>query len=1378
MKFQSHSALFARMLVSVLLLGAVPALPVLADPPNPRPPGLLGQEERRLEQNKEYLRRHSDGTGKARPDLWQKGVQHVKQMPIAAGIRLASRSRGATSTVAAKAGAVVGVQWTQIGPAPLRIDAEQNFQGAGPDSGQVTDIAIDPRNTADNVVYIATNDGGVWKTTDGGTSWVPKTDYRLSLSMGALALDPGNPSIVYAGTGNLFNNGFFKGIGIYKSIDGGDSWSTVGAVPLNNKGVNRMVMPAPNVLLVATNAGLYRSIDGGLNFGNNSPSFNNNAAIRGGYITDLKVDTATPSTVYAAVNGLGIVTSTDSGATFGGTALFGIANLAAGTATDLGFISFAQSTQPNNTIYVSAQTPATCTKTAGVLDATAICAQVYKSTDTGGTWTNMPDVQGRARENGTGGCQCGYDQTIGVDPQDPNRVYIGYQELYASTNGGTTFPTPAISRNKIHWDHHAVVFSPSGHWGGGGAPTRMWIGTDGGVHSTTDGGTTFANLNEGIATNLFRGIDIGRGTAANNVYTYGGTQDTGTVEHRPGFTGNDWHLGIDGDGGPVAVDPCNANHAVGTDNGGYQQTTNGGTNWAGGSGFPAGSSQSIPAFDPNCGRVYIPVNTPVAGPSTTFQLFVSTDNGNNFTAAGTFTQPVTAIGTVKIDSNTLWLGMADGTLQRTSNALAPTPTWAAVTVPGAPGGQGVSGVAIDPANATQVVAVYPGFTNINPANRTRHAFMTTDNGGSWNDIGGTDGGDPTQNLPDLPLSSVVIDPGTIPHTIIVSSDAGVMRSANGGASWQVFGVGLPTVDSTSLQIDPSATPSLLRIGTYGRSVFELTSATGPLLAVNADLGFGTVPVGTNVSRVVQLFNVGSADLHISGFIRVAGSAEFAIIAGPATPVTVPPGGEVDFTVNFKPTSGGNKTATFQINSDDPFQPARQLAASGTGGAPKIAVNGDLTFGTVAVGLSASRVVQFFNVGTSDLHISGFVRLSGNPDFVVISGPATPVTVSPGNEVDFTVRFQPSSAGAKSAVFQVTSDDPVQPAISLNATGIGGTGKATFSSTSLAFGSLAVDDRTSPNTSDRVLTITNQAFCTGCDLKVTSLVITGPNAGDFSVVAPPPLPATIAAANALPLTLRFNPSDVGARSATLTVGTDDLSVLTTTAVALSGTGLIPAIGVAPTRLIFGPTVYDPVCGITCGSTLNEAITNTGQAELILDTLSVTGSGFSAPPATVPPTRVGLGARINLPVTFHPTGAAARMITGNLHIQDGMGPSPTSAPVAADVPLCGESVGRGIRVLAIDPAGTPLTSLKSLSLKSSGINPVVTIGLRDLTLTSINPLTSCQPIQFQYENQSLSATDSANKKSQYTLAVSGSGGRTTTVTFNLGVSEFKVIVVTVN
>jgi FG-GAP-like repeat len=842
---------------------------------------------------------------------------------------------------------VVGVQWTQVGPAPLQINpfgVGARYQGQGPDSGLVTDIAIDPSGTSDNVIYIGTDYGGVWKSTDGGYDWAPKLDFKSELSIGAVAVDPANPSTVYAGAGapdTAQAAPFARGIGIYRSIDGGDTWSIVGGSVLAGKNIYRIVVTAAHALLVATDNGLYRSNDGGQHFGNNAPSFDNGSPVLGGAgvaVTDLHLDPAPSSTtVYAAVSGSGIFRSTDSGQTFP-TNLFTAGNGA--PAAPYTRISFAQSTQPNDrTMYASIATASGSPRFKGL----------YRGTTSDGTtwsWTRLAAADAPAAADGDAGCQCWYDLTVGVDPQDATRIYLGFQQLWLSTDGGDTFGASAITDGQVHWDNHALVFSPQSHTKAG--PPKLYIGTDGGISVSADGGSSWSNINNGIGTNLLRGIDIGRGSASNNLYTYGGMQDTGTSEHQPNFGGASWSLSIDGDGGFVAVDPSQPLYAYGQSDGVYITTSDGGNTWT----YPP-ASQPAPfgtvfrfAVDPNNGSVVYAGSGTSSGFEPGNQLFQSTSYGgpNSFNLMHTFADgSITSIATTKQDSNTLWVSLDSGHVWRTSDALmGASATWSGpfdLAALGAPTNQ-LSSIAVDPTDETHAVVVYAGFCGCAAGQPTKHVFMTTDNGAHWSDISGTING--ASNLPDLPVYSVVIDPSTTPHSIIVSSDAGVARTEDLGATWQVLGVGLPTVDSTSLALDDSVSPALLRVGTYGRSTFELTSVPGPELWVSSDLGFGFVGNET-ATRTVKIVNIGSENVDVSNVLRVAGSTDFSI-TGPATPLTLTPGDEADYTVAFRPSSNGDRTATFEVDSNDPNGPNRQFAASGTGaGVPKHVVadfNGD------------------------------------------------------------------------------------------------------------------------------------------------------------------------------------------------------------------------------------------------------------------------------------------------------------------------------------------------------------------------------------------------------------------------------------------------------
>ncbi len=702
-----------------------------------------------------------------------------------------------------------GQDWQQIGPEPIQGEGFSNLSYASA-AGSVTGIAIDPSGSQDSTIYIATSAGGVWKLANESPTWASKSKGMPILFMGAIALDPSNPSTVYAGIGGPWC--CFSGGGIYRSTDGADDWKLLDPNGIfTNVNISAIVLPASGTLLLGTNNGLYKSVDSGENFGNNSPQFNNGnpiavatpqGSITKGNISDLELDTATRTTVYVAIDNEGLYKSTDSGTSFPASGkLFSQASfppLIQGTG-DV-FIKIAQSTRPDNkTMYAFLCVGAEVRGEPCVL---------LKSVTGGGSWNplSLTGIQINQQD---------YDQIVGVDPQDANGVYIGLRQIYYASDGGASGFSSAnqIDVNGAHTDDHVITFSPASHFNFP-PPTPFFLGTDGGVASTAAQGSAPGSqwdfLNEGLATALLYGMDMGRGSSGNNVYSYGASQDNGTFVRTPGLMDNRWQFQCCGDSGSVAVDPANPQHAITLNDGGLTCTTNA-QNWS--------SCGNLPPKTPGLGLVSFDPSGGVAYAATGSQLFQSQNNAQTFLPMHTFPQSITVISQTKGKQNILWIGQSDGTIQWTNGALqGPAALWTKVVVHGAPSGQGVTGIAIDPEDSSTVVAVYPGFSG--SAEPPEHVFLTTDGGTKWKNIGGTpDGGD--NNLPDLPLYAVVIIGSTTPHTIVVGSDAGVLQTADLGNSWQVLGTGLPNVQVTALALDAGANPPLLRASTFGRSVFEL-----------------------------------------------------------------------------------------------------------------------------------------------------------------------------------------------------------------------------------------------------------------------------------------------------------------------------------------------------------------------------------------------------------------------------------------------------------------------------------------------------------------------------------------------------------------------------
>jgi len=242
-----------------------------------------------------------------------------------------------------------------------------------------------------------------------------------------------------------------------------------------------------------------------------------------------------------------------------------------------------------------------------------------------------------------------------------------------------------------------------------------------------------------------------------------------------------------------------------------------------------------------------------------------------------------------------------------------------------------------------------------------------------------------------------------------------------------------------------------------------------------------------------------------------------------------------------------------------------------------------------------------------------------------------------------------------------------------------------------------------------------------------------------------------------------------RNGSLTIGSSD-PANPSYIVSLTGVGLVPAIMPTPPSVTFGPTVIQSQAPGYPGVTTPVVITNTGQSELIVDAMGAAPTPpFSAPGPTSPVSRFAPSGHFSEPVTFAPV--AVGKFTGALTVAD----NDPEGGASTSVPLCGEGVLRGIRVLVVSKAGVPYSSISKLKLQSHGTSTNVNINTGTLNLVAVP--NACTASQMQFEAQGLPTAGTPNQRSSYyTLSISV-GGKSTTTTFTLGVSEFKTMTITV-
>jgi hypothetical protein len=761
-----------------------------------------------------------------------------------------------------------GPKWVNIGPTGGDYEQNGSFTGHVRDSGRVRTVLPHPTN--ENIVYVLKSGGGLWRTnswTSPNTTWTALTDDLPTTGGGSVAFGK-NPNHLYLGLGDPYDQ-ILVGGSMVKSPNGGVSWSPLieldAAVSVRDVKVDTSTNK--DIVLVATNSGLYRSANEGDSY-SAVPTF---AGMSVWSIVRTSAGWLASAQPCAAANvGLRcnqvttLFLSTDGGATWAP-----ISN--AGNVFSLnGRTTLGVAVPGDSVVYAYSN-----------VQNDSQMRDVYRSSDGGQTWiangvnsTKVPlnPVSGMTNMNICHG-QCWYNQMVLVDPRDANRntVWIGGDLASASTSdGGSTWSVrtwwlyeqfPALPY--AHADHHAAAFKTTG------TPTII-LGNDGGLNISTDDGASFSSdKNNGLATHLYYTV-AGNPEVPNVVI--GGTQDNGTRLRTGNGTTHDQVIG--GDGMGTAYSQANTNTVLGSSQGSGIRTNFSNNppttfqNWvargtladSAGAGFFTAIIPAPANLDAT-GRVFFHF--------TNSRVWRTNNGGLNFILIGSATAPVSPglpptrrfrsspydLGVSPADLNRIAVGAAGGFLDVTTNGGA---TWTDIDL-------------------ITLVPGYAGFvTNVTwQDNQTLWVTAVTQAAGAVRVIKGTiaNPGDlwstatwtPMQNgLPDLPITRVYLDPkDPSKNTIYAATHVGIYRSTDGGANWSPYGNGLPTVRVNDIYMPPDG--SFMRIATYGRGIWELSqlelaSATLSDSVASCDTD-GVVDNGETGELTITLANQGPNNVN-------------------------------------------------------------------------------------------------------------------------------------------------------------------------------------------------------------------------------------------------------------------------------------------------------------------------------------------------------------------------------------------------------------------------------------------------------------------------------------------------------------------------------------
>ena len=680
-------------------------------------------------------------------------------------------------------------RWRPLGP--FCIPHGQTY-GSGPGcrpsiSGRISALAIDPKDPG-HILIGSGGGGGIWETQTTGKLWTPRCDDQASLSIGAIAFDPSDPLTVYAGTGEgdstLVDDKNSLGVGLLASYDGGANWTGICREPFEDVGFYDLAVDPLHAknLLAATTVGLFESSDAGVNWTRRRSQRTWSVSIH-----PVLIGKADSTREVFAGSADGVFRSTNGGRSWSRVDL-------PGGRRNFERIEVCHAPSDGNVVYIFAASPNLLQPDSDPMP------YLWRRNFFGGPFERVDKLP---RDLVTE--QSWYDWFAAVAPNNPDVLYIGAINAHKGTRSPSgLWHWENISAQKytrsIHPDMHVIAFSPDD-------PNIVYIGCDGGVFRSPNGGKDWESLNKGLC---LTEVEYLAQHPEFESWLIAGTQDNGTLQYQ----GNEvWHHISDGDGGDCAVSSLYPYTCYITFYGmGIARSKKGGgwNTWPKPPRDLIGPHVPVEDDYPDGALFYSPLD--VCGRTVAQagkKVCISTNGGDQWfkvTLDLRANELSSALSIPRRDQ--VFVGTTRGRLFRL-DAVGKSWHQAQLTRPVI---GNVSDILIDPKDPNRI------FVTFTSSKTDAHVFRSNDSGASWTEI--------SSGLPNIAVNAIEIDPDH-PDTLFIGADVGLYRSDDGGESWNLFNAGLPNVLVKDLAFHKPS--RLLRAGTQARGVWEIPvdSATVP-----------------------------------------------------------------------------------------------------------------------------------------------------------------------------------------------------------------------------------------------------------------------------------------------------------------------------------------------------------------------------------------------------------------------------------------------------------------------------------------------------------------------------------------------------------------------